>query len=153
MDSKKIQLELLWWVVTAFIVGGVLFPIKSKLADYPFLVINIIFILVFITFTRYIFLLKHTFIAKQQILKAAIIFLCVPLLFYLISSLNYFQTYLDEEGIESLLEVIPYDKRGNLDGFIRKEMIFFGVGSIVATALLPLRMLMSIWRTHNKGTV
>ena len=153
MNTSKIKLELIWWAFTGIIAFAVLFPILNKMSDYPFLIINIIFVIVFITFTRYIFLLKHTFLGKQQILKAALIFLSIPLTFYLISSLNYFQTILDEEGIETILSSIPYENRGSLAEYIRNEMIFFGVGSIITSILFPFRMIISIWRTHNKGTV
>jgi hypothetical protein len=32
-------------------------------------------------------------------------------------------------------------------------MIFFGAGSVICGPALALRLLISIWRTHNRGTV
>jgi hypothetical protein len=32
-------------------------------------------------------------------------------------------------------------------------MYFFGAASLVVTALLPLRLLLSVWRNRNRGTV
>ena len=115
--------------------------------------INIIFIIVFITFTRYIFLLKHTFLAKQQVIKIAFVLISVPIVFILIHQINLFQTFLDEYGIEGLVGNLPFGKRENIAKFIRAEMLFFGVGSVISAIILTFRLVVSVWRTRNKGTV
>lgn len=156
MDNKAgltIKLELIWWLFTGVLLIGVLYPIISRITNYPFLWINCIYIIVFITLTRYIFLLKHTFLGNRQILKAIIIILSIPLTFYLISELNYFQTYLDEKGIDSFLQEVSYENRPKIGSFIRNEMILFGVGSIIVAVLFPMRMILSLWRWKNRGTV
>ncbi len=150
--TLSIKLELLWWLITAIIVFAVLYPILSNISDYPFTVPNIVAITIFISFARYIFLLKYTFLAKRQYLKIGLIFICLPLFFYLINQLNFFQTYLDEKGIYAMLKEVPYEKQTPLESFIRNEMIFFSVASIITTAMMPFRMIISVWRTHNKGT-
>lgn len=152
-STLSIRLELFWWVFTAIVAFGILYPILSTTDNYPFLLINIIFIIVFITFTRYLFLLRHTFLAKRQMLKAAVIVICIPLIFYLINGVNYFQTYLDENGLESFLGALPLDRQNSMGGFIRNEMLLFGVGSVLVAMMMPFRMIISIWRTHNRGTV
>ena len=145
--------EFIWWVITAIIAYAVLYPITKAVYNFPFLMTNVIFVIVFITFTRYIFLLKHTFLAKRQLIKIGIVFLCIPLLFFLIQELNYFQTFLDERGVEHFLRHLPLPQQEALGGYIRSELLLFGTGSIICTILLPLRMIISVWRTHNKGTV
>ena len=69
-QSLHFRLEIIWWIFTLILAAGILYPILREVDDYPFLVINIIFVIVFVTFTRYIFLLKHTFLAKQQLIKS-----------------------------------------------------------------------------------
>ncbi len=150
---QKAGLELLWWIITAFAVYGVLYPITRAVYDFPFLFTNALFVIIFITFTRYIFLLKHTFLARQQILKVVVVFLCIPLVFYLIQELNFFQIFLDERGVEAFLKHLSLPQQESLGGYIRNEMILFGTASIITAFLLPLRMTISVWRTHNKGTV
>jgi len=151
-QSLYFRLEIIWWIFTLVLVAGILYPILTKVDNYPFLVINIIFVIVFITFTRYIFLLKHTFIAKQQIIKVAFVLISVPIVFILIHQINLFQTFLDEYGIEGLVGKLPFGKRENIAKFIRAEMLFFGVGSVISAILLSLRLVVSVWRTKNKGT-
>jgi len=73
-NNLSLILEVVWWIFTLLLVVGILFPIYSKAnATYPFYTSSILFIVVFVTFTRYIFLLKYTFLAHLEKLKLAII--------------------------------------------------------------------------------
>ena len=152
-QSLALRMELVWWIFTAVIAFAVLFPIMQKVDDYPFLFPNLIFIIVFITFARYFFLLKHTFLANRQILKVIIFFLCLPLFAYLVNELTSVRTILDEQGIEILVGNLTYEDHWGFANYVKTEMYFFGVASLVVTALLPLRLLLSVWRNRNRGTV
>ena len=152
-QSLHFRLEIIWWFFTIILAAGVIYPVTSKVENYPFLVINIIFIIVFVTFTRYIFLLKHTFLAKQQILKTAMVLISVPIIFMLINQINLFQTFLDENGFDGLVGDLPFGERENIAKFIRAEMLFFGVGSVISAIVLSIRLVMSVWRLKNRGTV
>ena len=88
-----LRLELFWWLFTAVVAIGVIYPIISSLNNFPFLFLNILYIVTFITVTRYLFLLKHTFLARSQAAKLVIIFLTLPFVFYLVQELNLFQTF------------------------------------------------------------
>jgi len=146
-------MELVWWIFTAIIAFAVLFPIMKNVDDYPFLFTNIIFVVVFITFARYIFLLKHTFLADRQVLKVIIFFLCLPLFSYLVNELTSVRTFLDEHGIDALVKNLPYESHWNFANYVKTEMYFFGAASLVVTVLLPFRLLLSVWRNRNRGTV
>ncbi len=152
-QSLHFRLEIIWWIFTIILAMGVTYPVISKVENYPFLVINIIFIIVFVTFTRYIFLLKHTFLAKQQLLKTGIVLISVPIIFMLINQINLFQTFLDENGFNGLVGDLPFGKRENIAKFIRAEMLFFGVGSVISAIVLTIRLVVSVWRLKNRGTV
>jgi len=152
-QTLSFTLELLMWLVTILIAAGVLYPIWQKAPNYPFWTPNIAFILIFITTTRYIFLLKHTWLAYLQPVKLFLIVLSIPLIFYLINEINFFQTYLDEYGVEEFLGHLNLSQQAELSQYIRNEMLLFGTGSLIAAFLLPIRMIMSIWRTRNRGTV
>ncbi len=154
MDTTlTIRLELIWWLFTAILIAAILLPIYSHIDHYPFWMTNVLFVAVFITLTRYVFLLKHTFLAKRQILKIALIFLSIPVIFYLINQINYFQTFLDEEGVESFIHGLPLHRRNGLATFIRAEMLLFGVGSVIIAIIFPFRMLLSVWLLRNRGKV
>lgn len=149
----KLGLELIWWLITAIATGTVLYPILKELPDYAFLLTNIAFIAVFITFTRYIFLLQHVFFAHWQYVKVGLIFLCIPIGIFLSTSVTDFQRYLDEHDLDTILAGVSEANRDDLMAYIRNEMIFFGVGSTISAIIFPIRMVVSIWTKRNRGAV
>lgn len=153
MQKHHIRLELIWWVFTAIVVVGVMIPIFQKTDHYPFTTHNIIFIVVFITLSRYIFLLKHTWLAQKQKLKLGIILVSLPLIFMLINALNSFQSFADDIGLDTIFNSISPTQQATIINFVKSEMTFFGVGAIIAMIVFPFRMLLSIWRIRNRGTV
>jgi hypothetical protein len=52
-----------------------------------------------------------------------------------------------------LVEDLDVMKQTQCINYIKHEMIFFGVGSLITGVWLPLRMIRSLWRMRNKGTV
>lgn len=159
MDNKNnkalhLRLELLWWGITLLIACVVLAPVIFSIGkNYPFYLINIIYIVTFITVTRYLFLLPSTFLAKRQIFKTAIVFLCIPFVFYLIEGMHTFQEYLDYEGILTLVASLPVDQQEGYARYIQSELLLFGVGSVISTSIFPVRLIISVWRQYNRGTV
>jgi len=156
MDKKlklSLRLELIWWIFTAIIVLGVLYPIFKATRNYPFFIVNTVYIAVLVTFTRYIFLLKHVFFARIQPLKILLVFLSIPFIFVLVEKLNYFQTYLDDNGLFPFFDHLPYNNQMKLSSYVYNEMLFFGVGSVIASVFFTFRLIISIWRVRNTGTV
>ena len=150
---SKLVLELIWWIVTLIIVILIMMPIYNALGDnYPFYFPNILFIIIFITFTRYIFLVKYTFFADVPLIKIIFIFLPIPIFFYSIDALYDFQRFLDEEGVVSLLGKLSAEEQYSMAKYIRYQKIFFGTGAIITLAMLPVRMIVSLWRRKNRGT-
>jgi hypothetical protein len=147
------QLELLWWVITILITAAVLLPIYLKVDGYPFYFLNTVYIVAFITLTRYIFLLPFTFLANREVLKVILFFLAIPFIFYLIQALNQFQLFLDEEGPEALIKNLEGKTLSDMTTYIRSEILLFGVGSIISSLIFPFRLLISVWRKRNRGTV
>jgi hypothetical protein len=70
--------------------------------------------------------------------------------------MNNFQTYLDNSGYDAFMELLKKplsdDERTGLLQYIRSEFVFFSTGATIAGIILPLRMIISFWRTkNNKG--
>jgi hypothetical protein len=149
----KITLELLWWVISFFVVWLVLRPIYEAMYFWTFKWTNILSVVVLLTLTRYVFLLKHTFISNQQVLKIALMFLMFPLTFLLVERVNEFLVFIEEQGWEPLTGHLPPSQQPAIQEYIWGEMLFFGVGSALAAPAFAIRMMLSIWRTRNRGTV
>lgn len=146
-------MELLWWLITALVLAAVLLPIYFNIGNFPFYWLNTLVIVCFITLARYIFLLPYTFLAHRETLKIAIVFLCIPLVFYIVQELNYFQTFIDEQGVEYLVGKRPADDQMQWVYFIQNEILLFGVGAVITAVIFPFRLILSVWRGRNRDTV
>jgi hypothetical protein len=151
--SLRIWLEILSWVATALIISGLLFPIYKVNRLFLFWIPNIVFILIFFTFVRYLFWLKHTFLGYMQWTKAIVAVLCIPLFMYLLDAWNEFKHFVDIGDLLASFQHLAPDEQTSMVNYVRTEMTFFGFGSLFLTAIMPFRMLISFWRTHNRGTV
>ncbi|MDX1479498.1 MAG: hypothetical protein R3301_17415 [Saprospiraceae bacterium] len=145
----KVRLELIWWLFTAVLVLAVLSPLLINQVVLPFLWVNVLFVVIFVTFTRYIFLLRHTLWARKMWPKFLVIAVSVVLFFVIVTALGDFNNFVEEVGLQTLVDHLPASRQYNLIRYIQSEAIFFGVGSAIVTVIFPLRMLISIWRTRN----
>lgn len=153
VKNQKIRIELLWWLFTLLLILIVLYPIWRNVPGYPFYAGNIFFIVVFVTFTRYAFLLRSTLLAHTKWIKVGMIAIAAILFFVMSTALSDFRNFLDERGLQTLVTHLDVNAQTRMINYIKNEMVFFGVGSIVSGILLPLRMIMSLWRMRNRGTV
>lgn len=152
-SRQKMQIEALWWVVTLLFTGLIMWPILQNVPRYPFIAENIFFVVAFITFTRYVFLLPSTPISHLKWIKLFIIASSAILFFVMVTGLSDFRNFVDDTGLQTLVTHLPVQKQTSIINYIKNEMVFFGVGSILAGIALPLRMVMSLWRMRNKGTI
>lgn len=139
-----------WIIATIILIIGVMYPIISTVDNYRFFWTNILFVFVFATLFRYIFLLKYTLIAYNLKIKLAVLAISFPLIILLIARFNDFRNYIDEQGIQSLFEHLSAKQNDSLSNYIKNETIFFSVASIMVSIMLPIRMLISVWRQYNK---
>jgi hypothetical protein len=153
MLKEKLTVELLWWVFTFVVVSIVMLPIWTDAPGFPFSIQNILLIVFFITFTRYIFFLPLTLIARAKWIKVAIILSAALFLFITATAIIDFRNFMDERGLQTLVEDLDVQVQTQRINYIKHEMIFFGTGSVITGVMLPLRMIRSLWRMRNKGTV
>jgi glucan phosphoethanolaminetransferase (alkaline phosphatase superfamily) len=148
--QKKLNFEILSWLFAMVFCVLFIIPIYMKSGGlYPFYISNAISIIVFLTFTRLIFLLSYTPYSHSKWLRMVLIFLPIPLFMYQIDGLFEFQKFVDEEGTISFFkgnfELSDY----NFGKYIKYQYIFFSVAALVTIVLLPIRMIISFWRTTN----
>lgn len=148
-NTVLVQLELVWWLITALIAAAILAPILYKVPNYSFLLPNAALIVLTVTFARYIFQLRYTFLFKTFYMKAALVFACIIIAFLVIQEINLFQTRIDEEGIEYVVGHLPLPEQKPMMKYIHSQMVLFGVGSLVGCVALPLRLIRSVWRQWN----
>lgn len=128
---------------------GLLFPIWSVTNVYPFYLTNVIFIAVFIWGVRFLFGLEYSFLGQKQEWKIGLMLAVVPLLFFLISSLQEFMAYIEDATFDGITGHLPEPDREDSNNYIWRLTLVTGVGAILASALLPIRLFISIWRQRN----
>ena len=149
---------MVWWGITALVVSAVMFPIFRTFAQpFPFLKNNIICIILLVTYTRHIFLLEHTLIARHFWIKMGLLMLTFPLMFWLINANFDFREFLDYKAPDGFIVLMKPKmtilEQTQIVSYIRNEFLFFVIGSMIATLGMFVRMLMSIWRVRNTGEV
>jgi glucan phosphoethanolaminetransferase (alkaline phosphatase superfamily) len=148
--QKKLNFEILSWLFAMVFAVLFIFPIYMKSGGlYPFYISNAISIIVFLTFTRLIFLLAYTPYSHSKWLRMVLIFLPIPLFMYQIDGLFEFQKFVDEEGTISFFKDSFELSDYNFGKYIKYQYIFFSVAALVTVVLLPIRMVISFWRTTN----
>ena len=85
-------------------------------------------------------------------MKIFFVILSIPLFVYFMNAINVFQTFVDENGDTALLPAYD-DSVSQLTKYIRYEYLFFSVAAIMTVTMIPFRMILSLWRTRNRGTV
>lgn len=145
-------IEIVWWLLTILVTGLILLKVYESVAGYPFYFYNTLFILVFLTFSRYIFLLNQSPIIYSRKPKMFYFFLSIPLCFIIFEGFYAYQSAIDEYGAEDYFNIRPDADPGSTVSFIHTQMVFFGVASFIAAVVMPVRMVVSIWKTRNRGT-
>lgn len=154
MNKNKVLLELVWWVVTAVILTVVMFPIWKNFPDFKFNITNIAYVVCFVTFTRYAFLLKHTFLSEWEKGKIAFVLCVFAIAGILLVQMQDFNVWYDNGDPDSLLKTVKnVAQRPSLLEYIKTEFILFAVASAISAFALAGRLLVSVWRLRNRGKV
>jgi hypothetical protein len=73
----------------------------------------------------------------------------IPLFMYHLDNLYDFQRYVDENGTISFLKGSTDLDDYSFGKYIKYQFIFFCTGALVTIVLMPIRMIVSFWRTTN----
>lgn len=151
--KEKIQFELVWILITAVVIALLILPIHLTIGKaYPFYWDNAFIVIIAVTFIRYIFLMKHHWLAYSKWIKLVFVFVPIPVLFFLLGAFYDFQSFYDEHGMESIMENLNYKRQNQLSLYIRTQIVLFWAAAFIANAMMPFRMIISIWRKMHKGT-
>jgi len=150
---KRLLVELLWIVATVVLIVLIMLPIYQKAQNFDFFIQNVGFIFFFVTFTRYIFILQYTYLYKNKWPKGVLFFLCIPIFLFLMDGLFNFQSFIDDNGAGVFYEHLSFAEQKKMAAYTRNEYIFFGVGSMITTIILPIRLIISTWRDINNKNI
>jgi len=150
MENIKNNLEVYFWLIVLMLILLIVTPIYLKIGNnYPFYISNIVAIFIFLTFTRIIFLLKYAPYARHKWFRLIMIFLPIPLFLYHIDTFFAFREFIEEEGVIKFFPGSSDMSDYNFGKYIKSQYMFFLVSAIVTLFLMPIRMIISFWRTTN----
>lgn len=149
--SSKILYELTWWAFTLVLAGLVLLPLYSQLSEFPFYLPNFIYIVVAITLTRYLFFLDISWLRDHLLLQGGFSILLIPLIFMMVQYLNSFVRFFDEEGPDILILNLAKETGEIMNSYMKAEYRFFGIWAIIASVIMPFRLLFNVWKRYGAG--
>ena len=148
--NQKVQYEILAFAFAAVLSALIVLPIYFRVGgDYDYYVPNIFAVIVFVTFARWIFLLRFSPFSRSNWFRFVLIFLPIPLFMYQIDSLLDFTAYIDEHGSTGFFKDLIDPGNYAFARYIRYQFLFFSTGALITIVLLPVRMIRSFWRTVN----
>ena len=149
--TAQLTFELTWWAFTFVLAGLVLLPIYSTVPAFPYFVPNLIYVVVAVTLTRYLFLLDISWLRDRLYLQGAIVFVLIPLIFYMIQQFNAFIIYFDEQGPDILVKSLEPATAKIMDNYLHAEYRFFGVWAVVAAIITPFRIIWNVFKRYKAG--
>ncbi|MBK8700626.1 MAG: hypothetical protein IPN29_14285 [Saprospiraceae bacterium] len=142
--------EIVFLAIAIALAVAVMRPIHDYFGhNFDYYVSNYIFIVLFLTYSRYLFLLKYTPFSHNLWIKLIMLFASIPLLLWLVDDTYDFRRILDETGLEPLINSTNLDTKLNIAKYTKYEYLFFSTGAIITLIMLPFRMMVSIWRVKN----
>lgn len=151
--KNKILFEVLSLAFTLVLLVLIMLPVYLNTVNFEYYYYNTICVFVVLTLIRYMFLLKHTLIARATMIKIVLGVLCIPLFLFATDGLYEFQRFLDEEGLQTLVSNVYADRQPLIINYIRSEFLFFGISAVILSIIFPFRMVLSVWRVRNRNTV
>ena len=149
ITRRKIELGLAWWAFTAVVCALIYFKVNAGMSSYPHFYLNMAAIVALITLTRWIFLLPQSFISGSYAAMALFAVLMVPVFFYFLGGYREVKMFWDSGEVIPLVRGENFDDKMKMAGFYRQELMFFILGSMVASVVLPFRLVRAAWRKYN----
>lgn len=143
--------EFIWWVLTGMVAFAILYPVTTKI-DYTYLNINVVFIVVTLTYFRWSISFKSLPFLHPNWVRFLIFTLNIVLFFYLMQHEQKFILKLDNFYTEDLgfPKIILYDDlKRDLFSYLSKEILLFGTGSLVMIIAFQMRLIVSYFQYYR----
>ena len=141
--------ELVWIIVFLIISAIIIFPVYQKIPEFPFLKINFFTIFLFLYLSRYILFLKKSILKDKRLLLKIMFFLFIPTVLFLGDSFFTILAFFKEYGFSFIPERFSYLEAKTLGNYLKTEITFFGIASIITAVIFPFRILFYLWKTSG----
>ena len=140
--------ELLWWLFTIVFVITVLFPIQGYIKP-EYQGVNILFIVLSVTYFRYILFLDTVPYLRSTWAKVALFIINALVFFQFLRAIQGFLDVMDSHTLSAFLtEEYMFAHADEVDRvfmYFKREYILFATTCQMLLAILNVRMLYSVW--------
>jgi len=79
-------------------------------------------------------------------MKGVLCVAMVPVFLFTMLTINNVQTFVDANGFAALFNIIESETAIQWGRYIRNEVIFFGAGLLICCLILPVVLIIEVWR-------
>ena len=149
--SKRFTIELIFITLSIVLASLIILPIINAGIKFDLIIYNFIYVIVSITFIRWLVRWDLHPLTDSKVAKIIIICLTPMLFFPLLEGIHSFVEFRDQEGLSSIMTHLTHRKQQFFTKYLSNEYLFFAVGSLITSFLLIFKMLRSIWRQYKYG--
>lgn len=148
-NAQKIKIELVFILLAVIIAGIVVLPIINAEIKFDLLIYNFIYVIIALTFIRWLVRWDLHPLSDSKVGKVLIIFMTPILFFPLLEGIHSFVEFKDQVGLEAIMTHLSHKQQQFYSAYMRNEYLFFAVGSFITSFLLIFKMLRSLWRQYK----
>lgn len=145
--------EVVWWLASLLLAVAIIWPYYPALiVDVPFLIPNIILVVIAVQGIRLTFLLRQSIFAQSQWLIFPLTFTFIPVCMYAIkqySIMNQFFTT-SASWMHSFSYLLTLTEKSEIAAYIRTEFTWCAVAAFMAGISVSGRMILASWRILGK---
>lgn len=145
--------ELLWWIFTIIVAVAVILP-AGGFIRFDFLWVNILYVVVTVTFIRYIVFLNHVPYLKGFWVRVALLVISMVVFWQFMRQIQDFLYAIDNYTISAFLtKDVMFETNehiSNIYQYFKKEYIVFSTASEMLIIILVFRLVYSFWGNEKK---
>ncbi len=140
--------ELIWWIGSLLIAMVVIWPYYSKLiVEVPFLIPNIILVILMIQCLRLTFFLEHSPFPAHRWLIYLLTFAFIPICMYTINHYSHMSRFFESSSwMHSFSYLLTLTEKSDLAVYIRTEFTWIAVTAFISGIAFSGRMIATSWR-------
>jgi len=144
--------ELLWWTGSFILAVAIILPFYPELiVEVPFLVPNIILVILMVQCFRLTFFLRQSPLPQMPWIIFALTFAFIPVCLYAIKHYSEMSDFFENSNwVHSFSYLLTLTEKSKLAAYIRTEFTWIAVMAFISGLTFSGRMIGASWRILNK---
>lgn len=142
-------LEFVWWIGSLLLAVAVVWPYyPSLIVEVPFLIPNIILIIVAVQGIRLTFLLRQSIFGQNKWIIFLLTFAFIPVCMYAIQQYSVMSQFFNTSAswMHSFSYLLTLTEKSEIASYIRTEFTWCAVAAFISGITVSGRMVVASWR-------